>query len=258
LSEPAVRVHVRPWPDLDGVQTLVLLDHHTAPDDDQVGTWIEQVRADHPGTTAIRTSALHPPAAAVFARHGFHVADDLALLERSLDRPPLRRDGPAPPATPERAAELARRDVRADRRERRVGIRRMRRSDLETAARIDRSAFPSGWSNDTAALAEIRRATPQQRSRVAVVDGAVGGFAITGRAGVTGYLQRLAVDPGHRRRGLARRLVDDALDWLARRGAVTVLVNTGVDNGAALDLYRSVGFRRRPDGLAVMERRFDP
>jgi ribosomal protein S18 acetylase RimI-like enzyme len=253
LSEPAVRVHVRPWPELDGVQTLVLLDHHAAPDDDQVGTWVEQVRADHPGTIAIRTSALHPPAAEVFARHGFHVADDLALLERSLDRPPLRRDGLVPPATPDRAAELTRRDAR----ERRIGIRRMRRSDLDAAATIDRRAFPPGWGNDAAALTEIRRATPQQRSRVAVVDGTVGGFAITGRAGVTGYLQRLAVDPQHRRRGIARLLVDDALDWLARRGAATVLVNTGVDNGAALALYRSVGFRRRPDGLAVMERRFE-
>ena len=79
-----MRVHVRSWPELDGVQTLVLLDHHTAPDDDQVRAWVEMVRTDHPDTTAIRTSALHPPAAEVFARQGFHVADDVDEVRESF------------------------------------------------------------------------------------------------------------------------------------------------------------------------------
>ena len=55
----------------------------------------------------------------------------------------------------------------------------------------------------------------------------MGGFAITGRAGVTGYLQRLAVDPAHRRRGLARRLVDDALAEGIKRANKTLKNVTG-------------------------------
>ncbi|MGH9274339.1 MAG: GNAT family N-acetyltransferase, partial [Acidimicrobiales bacterium] len=102
-------------------------------------------------------------------------------------------------------------------------------------------------------------ATPSARLRVvARVDGeGVIGYAITGRAGSRGYLQRLAVDPAAQRRGIGAALVIDGLRWLRRWGAHEVLVNTQVDNGAALALYEAMGFRRQPDGLAVLRRDLD-
>ena len=48
--------------------------------------------------------------------------------------------------------------------------------------------------------------------------GGVVGYAITGRAGEIGYLQRLAVDPGHQHEGIGTALVADGLWWAARRG----------------------------------------
>jgi ribosomal protein S18 acetylase RimI-like enzyme len=67
-----------------------------------------------------------------------------------------------------------------------------------------------------------------------------------------GYLQRLAVHPEHRGRGLAETLISDGLRWLRRRGALTTLVNTQEANERALRLYQRVGFVLEPYGLVVL------
>ena len=83
------------------------------------------------------------------------------------------------------------------------------------------------------------------------------GFAVSGAAGDTGYIQRLAVDPEHHRQGAARALVVDALLWMRRRGFATAYVNTGVANAPALALYESLGFTQVDDRLLIAERRLD-
>ena len=83
----------------------------------------------------------------------------------------------------------------------------------------------------------------------------VTGYAITGRAGALGYLQRLAVHPDHQREGVGTALVADALWWARRRGAIAMLVNTQESNATALTLYERLGFHAEPEGLAVLERR---
>ena len=124
-------------------------------------------------------------------------------------------------------------------------------------AEIDQSAFPEGWRNDAASLVEIAEATPAARSRLARGSSTkrVLGFAITGQAGTTGYLQRLAVDPDAQRMGIGRQLVDDAVEWLMRRGSSRALVNTGVDNHAAIRMYERASFGRLDDELVVLEHR---
>ncbi|MAT03701.1 MAG: hypothetical protein CL424_01485 [Acidimicrobiaceae bacterium] len=111
------------------------------------------------------------------------------------------------------------------------------------------------WGNTATSLRDVRHATPSSYARVARTDDGIVGFAISGAAGVHGYLQRLAVDPTARRRGAGHDLVLDALEWMRRRGAATALVNTGVTNEAALTLYRSIGFRDLTDELVIAERR---
>ncbi len=79
-------------------------------------------------------------------------------------------------------------------------------------------------------------------------------YAVSGRAGAIGYLQRLAVDPGLAGRGVGRALVADSLHWLRRRHARRAFVNTQVGNDSALGLYRSCGFRLLPIGLLILDR----
>jgi ribosomal protein S18 acetylase RimI-like enzyme len=116
---------------------------------------------------------------------------------------------------------------------------------------VDAAAFPPFWQLDGAGLTEALAATPSSRHRVATAPGVVG-YAVWGRAGHRGYLQRLAVDPQHQGEGTGTALVADGLTWLRRRGASRVYVNTQEANQRALHLYERTGFRRQRDGLAVL------
>jgi [ribosomal protein S18]-alanine N-acetyltransferase len=241
------------------VAHLVLLDHHMVPSDADVARWVDEARLS--GAGALRTGALFEPSFPAFLAAGFTVVDRLTLLQLELNCPldpnggpdrDVRRsgngagttgpDGAPLPATPHPPR-----------------VRRLRASMLDGAAAIDRRAFTPPWGNDTDALRAIMTATPQHRSRCVLDhDGRMIAFSISGRAGVWGYLQRLAVDPDAQQRGLGRLLVDDALRWMRRRRVAHVLVNTAAHNEAALALYRRSGFRTRPDGLAVLERQLAP
>jgi ribosomal protein S18 acetylase RimI-like enzyme len=92
------------------------------------------------------------------------------------------------------------------------------------------------------------------RFRITPDSSTISGYAITGRSGRNGYLQRIAVHPNARNRGFGRTLIADALWWLRRRAVDRALVNTQLDNAAALSLYESCGFRRLPIGLCVLGR----
>lgn len=67
-----------------------------------------------------------------------------------------------------------------------------------------------------------------------------------GRVAVTGEwagMSCVEVAPGHRRRGLARRIVDASLRWASERGADKAYLQTMRHNDAALGLYAAYGFR---------------
>jgi ribosomal protein S18 acetylase RimI-like enzyme len=140
---------------------------------------------------------------------------------------------------------------------RRHGAPRRRRWRLEQAAAIDAAAFGPGWRMEVDGIVDAAAATPAHRIGVVEERGEVVAYAIAGRAGREGFLQRLAVHPDHQGRGKGRALVLDALRWLHRHGASSVLVNTHVDNEVALGLYTDLGFRLLPDGLVVLERHLD-
>ena len=80
----------------------------------------------------------------------------------------------------------------------------------------------------------------------------VSGYTISGRAGLRGFVQRLAVHPDTQSTGIGRRLLLDGLAWMQRGGAREAFVNTQTNNAAALALYTSVGFREEPIGLTVL------
>lgn len=234
IVNPTARAEIRPWPLDPTIAHLVLLDVHMEPTAEVIDDWV-RTAFDAPNIERMRTGALFPGAVDAFRAAGFVDADRLVLLERALhDR--------IHPSSP-------------------IGLTtaRLRTKDLDLAAQIDRASFPVGWQHDADSLHDIATATPRSRRRLVTASASARrgrepvGFAITGSAGPNGYLQRLAVRPDARRNGAARLLVDDALDWLVRRGAHRAMVNTGTDNLAALELYRRAGFDQLRDELVVME-----
>ena len=132
------------------------------------------------------------------------------------------------------------------------------RADVGAVLALDARAFDSFWRLDGAGLDEAISATPHSRFRVATAGDAIIGYAITGRAGRRGYIQRLAVDPANQRSGVGTALVLDALRWLRRWRADRVMVNTQLQNDRALALYERVGFRRETVGLAVLAAQLTP
>jgi ribosomal protein S18 acetylase RimI-like enzyme len=186
------------------------------------------------GYRAAVTAALAPAEQAPFLAAGFVVHERLHLLLRSTDDLP---------------------DVSSSN----VPIRRGRRADRDAILAVDGAAFLPFWHLDGPGLDDALGATPSSRLRVVPTaeGGGIAAYAITGRASSRGYLQRLAVDPRSQRHGIGAALVVDGLRWLRRWGAHEVLVNTQVDNHAALALYEALGFRRQADGLAVLRRDLD-
>jgi len=236
-SHPA-RARLGVWPHRRDMAHLVLLDHQMVPSVDDVAGWTRAAGAS--GARVIRTGALFPQSTSAFLESGFRTVDTLTLLERPVPRPG------------DHHRSAARRSLTGAR------LRRLRPSMLHEAATIDRRAFSAEWSNDVSALADIMNATPQHRSRSIHIDGRMVAFSISGRADHVGYIQRLAVDPSARRRGLAGALLDDAEHWMSRRGVSRVMVNTASDNRAALALYESMGFEIQPGELQILERELPP
>jgi ribosomal protein S18 acetylase RimI-like enzyme len=138
---------------------------------------------------------------------------------------------------------------------RRRGAGPRRKSGL---LKVDGAAFAPFWRLDRAGLQEAVRATRRHRLRVVLGDRrAVVGYVICGTSGGRGFVQRLAVAPPAQGRGIGKALLLDGLHWLRAAGAQEVAVNTQVGNERALALYRGVGFRDDPGGLAVLSARLN-
>lgn len=221
---------MRQWPNDPTVAHVIFVDHQMTPTVAHLDAAVEH--AQRKGARAIRTSALFPAGAAAAAAAGFHTIDELALLQLALG-----------PVTIDHLPTPGRR------------IRGLPPWMLARAAAVDRAAFGPMWGNDTAGLRDVRRATPVHRARMVTNGRRVTGFALSGAAADSGYLQRIAVAPDHRRLGIARDLVVDALAWMYATDRRRCLVNTGVDNDAALALYDRLGFERLDDVLTIAERR---
>ncbi len=198
--------------------------------DDLVGEWARAVSSS--AYQRIRTNAIGPTVFDALSQLGFSVRQELVLLRREVARCP---------------------DVPTE-------THRIGRVRFTDAVSIDLAAFGDEWAIDHAALSYAVNATQEAHlrgvgrpTRVFGLFGRAVGYCLTGFTDDTGYVQRLAVHPSSQQRGIARALVDDALDWLAEKGATSVFVNTDVDNTAALHLYATLGFEPLDYRLHVME-----
>jgi len=217
---------VTSWHGRHDVAHLVLAEG-TPPTRAEVEECVERLR--HTGYTAIVTSALTAADSLPFVDSGFGVHERLHLLEHTLDELPM------PAADP-------------------PALRRAWRADRSSVLGVDALAFDAFWRLDPDGLNDALHATPAVRFRVGDLGSRPVAYAITGRAGRRGYLQRVAVHPDVRRAGWGRTLVLDALVWLRRHDTQRALVNTQWTNDGALALYESCGFRRLPVGLCVLDR----
>jgi len=128
-------------------------------------------------------------------------------------------------------------------------------TDIAEALRIDAAAFDEFWRFDHNSLAEAMASTPRSILHVVRTEGdALAGFAVSGIGTTIAYLQRLAVDPERQGMGIGRSLVRSSARWAKREGAHSLILNTQLDNAAAIGLYESEGFTVLSEPLAVLKR----
>lgn len=110
------------------------------------------------------------------------------------------------------------------------------RSGTSVLAVLHAACFPDAW--DAAAISALL-VTPGTFA-YAHDDG----FVLARVAGDEAEILTLAVAPAARGRGLGRALLQAVIRKVSEMGAVSLLLEVGADNPAALALYAGLGFTR--------------
>jgi len=124
-------------------------------------------------------------------------------------------------------------------------IRRLSYPDLPRVMTIERRAFPTPWS---LAMFVLELSKPSGVCLTAVREGELVGYLVCSRYDRVWHLMNVAVDPDHRRVGIATALLVDLLDRIGPGAQLTLEVRAS--NAPAIELYerfsfRAAGMRRR-------------
>lgn len=239
LWSGATSARVRPWPHSSHRAFLLISGSHgpdlQLPDTTVLSGWIHML-TDW-GYRSVRTSALSPSAAEPLQQLGFTVSQDLALLRLWNNY------------TGHQTRNSSIRSLRNL-----PFLHRPRKKAMESILAVDRVAFEGEWSLDVHTLREALTATRKSCIFVSHTLDQVTGFVLVGATDSHGFVQRLAVHPDFQRSGIATELIGQAMQWTNSHGCTSTVVNTDVDNNAALTLYKGFGFEQLDYGLAVLER----
>ena len=126
-------------------------------------------------------------------------------------------------------------------------------ADQEAVVRLwNDCALVVPWNDP---LKDIARKIRFQRELflVAVREGTIVGTVMAGYEGHRGWINYLAVFPACRRKGLGRRLMQEAMKRLFALGCPKVNLQIRTSNSHMIDFYRKLGFL--PDEVVSLGRR---
>jgi tRNA threonylcarbamoyl adenosine modification protein YeaZ/ribosomal-protein-alanine acetyltransferase len=195
-----------------------------------------------------RLEQAYPTSTAHAFRFGGLSALDLAAVARADGGQAAGLPAPGRELTPAyvRSAQAEERVRRAVAAQVPTRIRDMAESDLPAVTEAEELIFPDPWA-PSFFLSLMGK--PPTWARVAERDGKLVGYALAVIRPPVADLENIAVLPGDRRNGVARALVEDAIEACRARGASQVSLEVRVSNEAAQALYRNMGF-----GLAGLRR----
>lgn len=152
-----------------------------------------------------------------------------------------------------------------------IVIRQFKPEDLETVMEINRTCLPENYSSSF--FLDIYAKCPEGFLAALNDDRVVGyimcrlerGFSEMSRFRLVkkGHVVSIAVIPEQRRRGIATRLVQEAMKGLAEKEAEECFLEVRISNKAAQELYKKLGFRdtrsipfyyQNGEGAVVMSR----
>jgi ribosomal-protein-alanine N-acetyltransferase len=118
-------------------------------------------------------------------------------------------------------------------------IRRLAYADLPQVIAIERRAFPTPWS---LAMFVLELSKPGGVCLAAVREDRVVGYCVCSRYDVVWHLMNIAVDPDHRREGLASALLAELLHRVGGDEA-RITLEVRPSNRGAVTLYEGFGFK---------------
>ena len=123
-------------------------------------------------------------------------------------------------------------------------FRRLKLRDLNAIEIIERSAYPTPWSRSMFA-GELAKPSSICLGAIDAESSRLVGYLIISRYVDAWHVMNLAVAEGHRRRGIATRLMERLFDLTAGDGRRGYTLEVRISNEAAIKLYESLGFKAR-------------
>jgi len=124
-----------------------------------------------------------------------------------------------------------------------VEIRRVASRHLAKIEEIERRSYPTPWSRSMFA-AELAKTTSVCLGAFDPEDDELVGYLIVSRYVDAWHVMNLAVSPERRRRGIARRLLEELFALTADDTQRGYTLEVRVSNADAIRLYEQMGFRR--------------
>ncbi|MFT5333433.1 MAG: ribosomal-protein-alanine N-acetyltransferase [Halioglobus sp.] len=122
-----------------------------------------------------------------------------------------------------------------------VSIRAVVEDDIAAISDIDARASAFAWTPE-----QFQKCTEidnsQERGLVIVCAAQVAGFVIFNHVLDEGSIYNIAVDPDHQRRGLASKLLFEAIERMKLESVKRCFLDVRRSNAAALALYSDLGF----------------
>jgi ribosomal-protein-alanine N-acetyltransferase len=125
-----------------------------------------------------------------------------------------------------------------------VALRLLGMGDLPAIEVIERDSYPTPWSRSMFA-GEIAKPHSLCVGAFDQETESLAGYMIISRYVDAWHVMNIAVSPEHRRRGVARTLLDHLFDVTSGHGHRGYTLEVRVSNADAIRLYESVGFKSR-------------
>jgi len=122
-------------------------------------------------------------------------------------------------------------------------VRRLRLRDLGAIERIERGSYPTPWSRSMFA-SEFAKPSSLCLGAFDAEQG-LAGFLIISRYVDAWHVMNIAVEPEHRRRGVATALLERLFELTAGGGRRGYTLEVRVSNDSAIRLYERLGFKSR-------------
>src|SRR5215210_7517256 len=125
-----------------------------------------------------------------------------------------------------------------------IEFRKLKLRDLTAIEQIERSSYPTPWSRSMFA-GELAKPSSICLGAIDADEDRLVGYLIISRYVDAWHVMNLAIAESHRRRGVAKALMERLFDLTAGDGRRGYTLEVRVSNRAAIKLYESVGFRAR-------------